>query len=443
MTIQRVGRLTAGHGTALLAMSARFVAAGGWLVAMAMVVANLSPAQQGFHYAFQSLIALQILMEMGMSTVILTTAGHEVALLAWSGEFWRGEDFHIQRLGSLMRLAMKWYGIAGLAVVFIIVPFGVVFFSRTHPADTGVVWLGPWIGLGLATAASVFMVGMNAMAEGMGAVRELALTRLFQSTVAIVSFSLALKLGAGLWSASVMVGSGVVVNASLLYLKCGPRMVNALHSPVGARIDWAKDLLPFQWRIAVSWMAGYAIFQLLTPTVFAFNGAVAAGRFGMAVQATTGVGAIAGAWLQVRQAPWAQGAARRDWTFLDSDFRKVGTVTTTLAILGCGCLVLIFHFAGRVGYGTRVPSGSVLLPLCIAICLNQWTNAMATYLRSFRVEPFLIPSLLMAASIAIGCTLLRHQEPFVLAWWYCAMTILVGLTGGGWVFHRWRRLNQA
>ena len=49
------------------------------------------------------------------------------------------------------------------------------------------------------------------------------------------------------------------------------------HAPqTAAQVAWRREILPFQWRISVSWMSGYFIFQLFTPMLFTNQGAVAA-----------------------------------------------------------------------------------------------------------------------------------------------------------------------
>jgi hypothetical protein len=89
-----------------------------------------------------------------------------------------------------------------------------------------------------------------------------------------------------------------------------------------------------------------------------------------------------------------------------------------------------------------LPAWGVFIPLCIAICINQYVFSMATYLRSFMVEPFLIQSVLTALITAGGSFLLRHQSPTILAGWFCTVTICMGLGFGQWIFHRWRHLNM-
>ena len=422
-------------------MAGRVVSAGGWLIGMSLVIRHLSAAEQGFYYAFQSLIALQVLLEMGMSTVVLTSAAHEVAELRWDGT-WTGPSAHLERLGSLARIALKWFGGAAILVLGLILPIGIAFFGRHQVQGQPISWFGPWIFLSVAAATSVFVVGLNALTEGIGAVSEMAMARLLQSTCGLLAFAVAISKGAGLWSGGIMVGTGVLVSSSFILMRVGPRLASALQAPRGEPVNWRQDLLPFQWRIALSWMAGYAIFQVLTPTVFAYNGPAEAGRFGLAVQATSGIGTIAGAWIQVRQTPWAMAAARGDVTFMDRDFRRVSWTSVILAALGCGAVAILALLAGRTGFAHRIPAWGVLLPFFIAICVNQYIFAMATYLRSFRVEPFLGQSWAMAGTILTGCFLLRRCPVTALAWWYCGAVVTVGLNFALWIFRNWRKKRE-
>jgi hypothetical protein len=60
------------------------ILARGWgslagLITVALIARFLSPAEQGYYYTFGSLLALQIVFELGFSFVILQMASHERA----------------------------------------------------------------------------------------------------------------------------------------------------------------------------------------------------------------------------------------------------------------------------------------------------------------------------------------------------------------------------
>ena len=86
----------------------------------------------------------------------------------------------------------------------------------------------------------------------------------------------------------------------------------------------------FQWRIAVSWICDYFIFQLFTPVLFAFRGPVEAGQMGLSMSAVTQLGGIVLAWMSTKAAPFGSLVARRDFDALDTLFFR--TLRQSLAI---------------------------------------------------------------------------------------------------------------
>src|SRR5689334_17769121 len=63
---------------------ARFWSSAAGLVTVALIARFLSPAEQGYYYTFGSLVAVQIIFELGFSFVILQMASHERARLSIS-----------------------------------------------------------------------------------------------------------------------------------------------------------------------------------------------------------------------------------------------------------------------------------------------------------------------------------------------------------------------
>ena len=53
-----------------------------------------------------------------------------------------------------------------------------------------------------------------------------------------------------------------------------------------------QEIFPFQWKIALSWISGYLIFQLFNPVLFATEGSKIAGQMGMTMVAISGISSI-------------------------------------------------------------------------------------------------------------------------------------------------------
>src|SRR5260370_31512190 len=94
------------------------VLARGWqslagLVTIALIARFLSPAEQGYYYTFGSLVALQIVFELGFSFVIQQMASHERAHLFISSDYQvSGNAVNHPRLASVFQKPVRWYSFA-------------------------------------------------------------------------------------------------------------------------------------------------------------------------------------------------------------------------------------------------------------------------------------------------------------------------------------------
>src|ERR1039458_7163297 len=94
---------------------ARFWSSAAGLVTVALIARFLSPAEQGYYYTFGSLIALQIVFELGLSFVILQMASHERAHLTFSPSgLISGDNIAHARLASVLQKTLLWYTSAAL-----------------------------------------------------------------------------------------------------------------------------------------------------------------------------------------------------------------------------------------------------------------------------------------------------------------------------------------
>ena len=107
---------------------ARFWSSAAGLVTVALIARFLSPAQQGYYYTFGSLVALQIVFELGFSFVILQLASHERAELSISADYEiSGAPIAHARLASVIQKSVRWYSVAAVAMASHIASCGFLF----------------------------------------------------------------------------------------------------------------------------------------------------------------------------------------------------------------------------------------------------------------------------------------------------------------------------
>ena len=441
-----------GRAAHLLGLDAAIVftvLARGWssvagLVTLALIARFLSPAEQGYYYTFYPLVNLQIIFELGFSVVILQTASHEAAhlILQPDGTI-AGPRIHMARLASTLAKAVRWYSVAALILLAILIPAGSAFFSRhTAPGQT-VHWLGPWILAAVATTFTFQIDPLFSFLEGCGYVPQVARARLAQAITGSLLGWLALRLHHGLYAPGCMIsGQAIAGSAFLLTRRRLLLRLTRMQVERAERVSWRTDIWPFQWRMAISWVCGYFTFQLFTPVLFAHAGAVEAGRMGMSLNIAGALSTIAIAWMNTKAAPFGKLIARKQFAELDRSFRRALTQSTAINLLGAGFVFV----ASLVLAAHHLPLAARLLaPLPFAMLLagsigNNIVSAEAMYLRAHKQEKFMINSIVGALYTVPMVWLLGSRFGSLgIAGGYLAGTLIIGLGFGTYTFLTYRR----
>jgi hypothetical protein len=273
-------------------------------------------------------------------------------------------------------------------------------------------------------------------------VTDVARMRFAQSLVSSALAWAAMLTHHGLF-APAMVLSGQGVTACVLIVRRRAYLIPLLRRKVsGSAVSWRRDVWPFQWKIAVSWMCDYFIFQLFTPVLFAARGPVEAGRMGLSMSAVTQLGGIVLAWMSTKAAPFGTLVARRETARLDHLFFR--TLRQSLILFACGALVLLS--AAIVlphvlpGIGRRVATWPVFLLLLLTAASSHIVQSQALYLRAHKVEPFLLQSIVVASATA-GLVLLiaKPYGTLGVSLAYFVVLGVAGLISASLIFARMRR----
>ena len=323
------------------------VLASGWQLALApvtmiLIVRYLSPEVQGFYYTFMSLVALQSFLELGLSVVVLNVASHEWAHLALDGKgFIVGDPNALSRLLSLGRFVFKWYAVGSMLFVVGVGIVGYIFLSQHAYQD--IAWVSPWWVLVFLAGLELLSMPFNSLLEGCNQVINIQKFRLSQLIIRNLALWLTLILGWQLWVVVAAVGAGVLRNMYLLGIEYRSFFKPFFSLPIGARIDWKTEILPMQWRLAVSGMASYFLFQMFTPVMFHYHGAVVAGQMGMTLAVVAALQGVSSKWLQPKAPRFGMLIAMKDYVGLDRLWWRTTRAVFVVALCGAfGAWVLVY-----------------------------------------------------------------------------------------------------
>jgi len=370
-----------------------------------LIVHFLSAAEQGYYYALWSLVALQAVFELGFSFVILQVAAHERAHLEFhpDGSITGSEKAHF-RLASLLQRAVRWYSIAAVLMGIVLMIGGTRFFSLHQQAQAPNIWIVPLRVTVLACAITFSIGPILSFLEGCGQVAQVARMRFFQSTVSVALSWTAMLTHHGLFSpAMVLLGQGLV--ASVLLWSRRKLLLPLLRMQVAKMgISWRREVWPFQWKIAISWLCDYFIFQLFTPVLFAFRGPEEAGKMGLSMSVVLQLSAMMLAWMTTKAAPFGSLIAKKDTPELDRLFFRSLRQSISLFI-GAATLVMVGVLTAPYilpKISRRIEDWPIFLLLLLTALSSHVVQSEAIYLRAHKCEPFLVQSVVIALCTAVS-----------------------------------------
>jgi hypothetical protein len=441
---RRVGRLLGVDRAIAFTVLARGWASAAGLVTVALIARLLSPAEQGYYYTFGSIVAMQLIFELGFSVVILQLASHETAHLR-IGEDGKveGDERHHARLASVLRKSFHWYTVAAGFMGLVLIPGGWWFFETHAKAGAAVSWHLPWTLVVLASCITFQIDPIFSFLEGCGMVARVARTRFAQAVLGSSMAWLALGTHHGLLAPAAMVGGQAIAGLYWLFRRRA-LLLGLYRKAIGPNaIHWMEEVWPFQWRIAVSYGCGFFIFQLFNPVLFAYWGPAEAGRMGMSLSLCNALASIAISWINTKSAPFGALIARRRFTELDRTFFRAATQSLALSVIGSAVVwtgtwyLRAHHYA----FANRLLPGLPFALLLGSMNINQVVSSMAIYLRAHKQEKFLINSVLGAVLMGSSTYFLgRYFGALGMTSGQFAIAVGVGLGYGTYVFLKYRKL---
>lgn len=371
------------------------------VVNLLLIAIFLKPEIQGYYYAFSSLLALQVFVELGLYLVVVNLTSHEWSKLSIDSDGdVVGDASALSRLASLTIFIAKWYSCISLLFILAVGVAGYIFLSQTPSSDMA--WRGQWCTAVALAAIQLWLTPILSLLEGCNQVATLNRFRFIQTIAESLAVWLLFIAGAGLW---VVVASLAVRIATTLLFLVGKyrRFFRSLLAAAGQeRILWREEVWPMQWRLAAQGAVNYFIYSLFTPVMFHYHGSTVAGQMGMTLQVASVVQVMALVWVQTKVPLFGILVAKRDYVELDRVWWRACKLSFGFTLVGS--LIIWLSVISLRGVDVELAK-RMLGPLptalfLVAYCLSQIVNYHAAYLRAHAREPFVV--LGVVAGLLIG-----------------------------------------
>ena len=434
MSFKKIVSLIGIDKAIIFTSSSSIIGAFGSIVSVLLVVKYLTGVEQGFYYTFGSIVTIQVFFELGLNGIITQYVAHEVSNLKWVNEnLLTGESKYLSRIASLLHFSLKWYVFFAGFLLISLVLIGFIFFHRYDTTNGSVIWKVPWILLSLSTAINLILSPLMAFIQGLGKVKEIAKIQLVQQIFRLTSIWLGLILGAKLFVLGIGSFIGVVLCLIIILIKYKNLLIKIWETAIVEKVNYYIEIFPYQWKIALSWISSFFIFQLFNPVLFATEGALVAGQMGMTLAALNGIQSLSYAWITTKVPVFSGLIAQKKYSQLDAVF------TTSLkqsAFINLGALILIgfviflirqynIEISGKP-LGDRFLGYIPMIFLMIPVFLNQFVSSWGTYLRCHKKEPYLVTSITLGILCSLSTIYLsKYYGVIGVTSGYCFIVMLV------------------
>ncbi|AIR06916.1 MULTISPECIES: hypothetical protein [Cedecea] len=406
----------------------------------------LSTPEQGYYFTFASLIGMQIFFELGFNFVITQMISHEMVNVKVTDGKLDGRRNSVDRIYSLIAMLVKWYAVISILFFVTVYYIGIHFFN-THGSLHQSDWVYAWFGIVFCSSLNIFASPFLSVLEGMGFVGRVARLRLYQSIAGYLSLAVLLSFHFKLNAIPAV--SGMAALFSLIYIF--KIKFSVLFSPVykadkidvknKVSISWRHEIFPFQWRIAISWISGYFIFQLFNPLVFSNQGAAEAGKLGLLLTIFSTILTLSMSWVNAKIPSMSRLISCGNRVELNILFKKIFICSLAFNILLSFMFVVTLKVMMIMGMplADRVSGVNTVVLIAIINIINHIIFCLASYMRAHKEEPLLFNSVITGVLVAIFAYFMSKYSVFLMISSYLAILITVTLP---WVLILFRQYNK-
>jgi O-antigen/teichoic acid export membrane protein len=421
----------------LFTLLSRAVQAVGGLGSVVFIGIYLSGNERGYFYTFTSILGIQVFFELGLSGIITQYTAHEFAHLKWDNNLLVGDEHYKSRLSSLLHFFIKWFGVIAIFLFVFLLIAGHLFFSKYNQNDH-VDWQYPWILLCLTTSLNLFIDPILAFKDGLGEVKDMAKIRFIQRSVNVILLFTFFALGFKLYSSALASLISILINyIQVLFSNRKIKLIAIWKQKGVSRINYMTEIFPFQWRIALSWISGYFIFQLFNPILFAYSGKVIAGQMGMSLQILNGISTLSMSWITTKVPVFSSLIAHKNFKELNILFNRTLKnlmLVNIFSILFFYSLLLVLNYSNNPFSLRFLPIIPMLL-LCLVTIGNQLIFSWATLLRCHKQEAFLLNSIVIGIISAISTIYFGKYNGIIgVVGGYAFISIVISLPWAYYIF---------
>jgi hypothetical protein len=405
-------------------------------ITLFLLVRKLSAQDQGYYYAFIGAVALQALAELGLGSVltqIVAQAKGRIEKAAISAEQKERRTMCL-RDGSLHD-ALRWYSGIGAIGFCIVIGFGYVVLN-----DAKAFYFAIFCAYALASVLNLVCVPFLTINAGVGKNDQVAALEFRRQLVAILCLWGGLLLNLGPGALICQQAGAFLVNGHYIFGEYRFKFMQP--APAVHEINWHRDVLPLQARVAAMTLFGALSSNLASPLLLKVYSPAESGQLGISLNVISTAIAFSCVWFIARLPDMAKCVGAGEMTefrILRARLSKLSFAAYIFAAIAIISAIKLLNMIG-LDAGKRFLDWQVLSLLALDGLVVLTSNLSIYSSRCFGREYFLFSSGLVAAISIFGpLWLAPHVTLVAYLTIYYALKMIISLVT---VIYAERKINS-
>lgn len=384
--------------------------------------------EQGIYYALLGLVSLYVVADLGLSTALINFISHQIDPNNQSTI----DGVKAANLARLVSFATKWAVYGSILLGIFVYIFGTIVldnyfleFPLLHSAIL------------IICVATIFtfqlFIGF-AILEGLNNVSEAFFLRTIYVITLITTQVIMLATGKSYFSLAIGQIAALTVSSIIFLIRNYSYLKEISKASTNASNLSIRDkVIPFQLRVAVSWLFGFLPIQLMPTILIGTLGAAWAGRIGMTQQVVTAISATAFIFVQTVVPKLGQLVASGNNCEITKVYKtalKRSLSITVLAIVSVIITKIVMEYISPE-IADRILQLDLLIVFMSLVLVNWITFARAALARTYHKEIMFWPTVLGGLSTLMILVVSNHLTPIAVVYGIVISSTVASIILGG------------
>jgi hypothetical protein len=333
--------------------------------------------------------ALTVFAELGFTSIVIQYVSHEFAHLQLNEDNTvSGDSLKLEKFIGLIKFCINRYLIIIPIGVLIVLLVGFIFFKNAL-YNTHLITV--WIIYAVSGGLTLFTSLLSSIIQGINKVKHVLQINLYANIVSTITIWVVLISGGGIWALTISSLMLCAVSFSFFFSKYYHFFSQVYSYPIINKFNWGKEVYSLQMRYSISWIAGYFVFNFVTPVTLYFLGPVMAGKVGITFTSTSAILQMSYSWVSNKIPELNMNISLGKKNEAKNLFRSLNKSSLFFFLL-CSAIVLIVLQVNLFNLSIKfLPvwvTAIVLISEFAKLLFGNW----AVYLRAYKSEPYLFLS---------------------------------------------------